>query len=171
MVKQHQEADRAALGDAGELAINGPLARCIDAIHGRLGVRGQVVLAQLPLTITVCLVVAAAALFTPDTLASDMFRTALLAHAAIFAACLAVPWERLPPGASAVIAVLDCVAVGFTREAGGAAFTVLSLLLVFPVLWLSVRRHRHMLFLAIGGWCSAPYSPPQLPARPRLRRR
>jgi len=151
MVKQHQEADRAALGDAGELAINGPLARCIDAIHGRLGVRGQVVLAQLPLTITVCLVVAAAALFSPDTLASNMFRTALLAHAAILTACLAVPWERLPPGASAVIAVLDCVAIGFTREAGGAAFNVLSLLLAFPVLWLSVRRRRHMLFLAIVG--------------------
>jgi signal transduction histidine kinase len=150
-MKQHQESDRAAPGNAGELAINGPLADRIDALHGRLGVRGRVVLAQLPLTITVCLVVAAAALFSPATLASDMFRAALLAHAAIFAACLAVPWEKLPPGASAVIAILDCVAIGFTREAGGAAFNVLSLLLVFPVMWLSVRRHRHMLFLAVVG--------------------
>ncbi|MFF1252151.1 sensor histidine kinase [Pseudarthrobacter sp. NPDC058329] len=150
-MKQQQEPGIVGPGKGGELAINGPLADRIDALHGRLGVRGRVVLAQLPLTITVCLVVAAAAVFSPATLASDMFRTALLAHTAVFAACLAVPWERLPPGASAVIAVLDCVAIGFTREAGGTAFNVLSLLLVFPVIWLSVRRHRYMLFLAVVG--------------------
>ncbi|MGF9649681.1 HAMP domain-containing sensor histidine kinase [Pseudarthrobacter oxydans] len=151
MMKQRQELDRAALGSAGELAINGPLADRVDALYGRLGVRGRVVLAQLPLTITVCLVVAAAAAFSPASLASDMFRMALLAHTAIFAACLAVPWGRLPAGASAAIPVLDCIAVGFTREAGGPAFNVLSLLLVFPVIWLSVRRRRYMLFLAILG--------------------
>jgi signal transduction histidine kinase len=150
LLKQYQESD-AVTGGVGQLAINGPLARLIDALYRRLGVRGRVALAQLPLTLTVCLVVAAAALFSPATLASDMFRMALLAHLAIFAACLAVPWQRLPASASAVIAVLDCVAIGFTREAGGPAFNVLSILLVFPVVWLAVRRRRHMLFLAVVG--------------------
>lgn len=139
------------MADAGELAINGPLADRVDSLYGKLGVRGRVVLAQLPLTLTVCLVVAAAATFSPATLASDMFRLALLAHTAIFAACLAIPWARLPVGASAAIPILDCIAIGFTREAGGPAFNVLSLLLVFPVVWLSVRRRPHMLFLAIFG--------------------
>ncbi len=139
------------MADAGGLSIDGPIADRVDALYGTLAVRGRIVLAQLPLTLTVCLVVAAAAVFSPATLASDMFRLALLAHTVIFAACLAVPWARLPIGASAAIPILDCVAIGFTREAGGPAFNVLSLLLVFPVIWLSVRRRRHMFFLAILG--------------------
>lgn len=123
----------------------------LDGLFGRLGVRRRVVLSQLPLTVTVGLVAVATAVFSPDTLADDIFRLALLAHAAIFAACLAVPWDRLPSALIVVIPLLDCLAIGFTREAGGAAFNVLSLLLVFPVVWLSMQRRRYMVALAIAG--------------------
>lgn len=122
MVKLHRNVDMGAGCNAGENAGNRPAADRVDALYGRLGVGGQVVMAQLPLTVSLCLVVAAAAVFSPATLAGDMFRMALLAHAAIFAACPAIPWATLPAGASAAIPVLDCLAIGFTREAGGPAF-------------------------------------------------
>jgi signal transduction histidine kinase len=107
------------------------------------------VLTQFPLTLTVVLIVVAAGFFSPETLTDDRFRLALLAHAAIFAASLAVPWERLPPGASLVIPVLDCLAIGFTRQAGGPDFNILTLMFVFPVVWLSVGRHRIGVVLAV----------------------
>lgn len=106
-------------------------------------------MSQFPMTVTVILVAAAAAIFSPSTLADDRFRMALLAHLAIFGLCLAVPWGRLPAGAFTVIPVADCLAIGFTREAGGPSFSVLSLLLVFPVLWLSVGRDRVRVLLAV----------------------
>lgn len=121
----------------------------IDALFGGLGARGRVVLSQFPLTLTVVLVVVAAGFFSPATLMDERFRLALLAHAAIFAACVAIPWKRLPAGASMVIPVLDCIAVGFTRHAGGPTFNVLSLMLVFPVIWLSVGRRRIGVVLAV----------------------
>ena len=125
------------------------LADGIDRIFGRLGVRGRMVGSQLPLTVTMVLVVAAAAIFSPATLADGTFRIALLAHAALFALCAAVRWGRLHPEAFTLIPVLDCVAVGFTRQAGGPSFNVLSLMLVFPVIWLSASQYRHRVVLAV----------------------
>ncbi|MDR6506923.1 HAMP domain-containing sensor histidine kinase [Arthrobacter oryzae] len=106
-------------------------------------------MSQLPLSVTLFLVAIAAAIFSPATLADDGFRIALLAHVTLFGLCLAVPWGRLHPEAFTLIPVLDCVAIGFTRQAGGPSFNVLSLLLVFPVVWLSVSRHRHRVVLAV----------------------
>lgn len=123
----------------------------LDGLFGGLGVRSRVVVSQLPLTLSVGLVAAATAIFSPETLADGVFRLALLAHLAIFAVCVAVPWNRLPFPAFVVIPILDCLAIGFTREAGGPAFNVLSLLLVFPVIWLSAQRRRFMVVLAIAG--------------------
>ena len=120
----------------------------MDAFLGGLGRRGKVVMSQLPLSATVALVVAATAVFHPESLADAGFRAALLAHAALFGLSVAVPWNRLPAGAYAVIPVLDCVAIGFTRETGGSNFNVLSLLLVFPVTWLAVDRNRAGVVLA-----------------------
>jgi signal transduction histidine kinase len=122
----------------------------MDAFLGGLGRRGKVVMSQLPLSATVALVVAATAVFHPESLADAGFRAALLAHAALFGLSVAVPWNRLPAGAYAVIPVLDCVAIGFTRETGGSNFNVLSLLLVFPVTWLAVDRNRAGVVLAAG---------------------
>jgi len=127
------------------------LAGRLDAFFGGLGVRGRVVMSQLPLTVTVVLIVVAAALFSPETLADNAFRLALLAHSAIFAACVILPWDRLPSAAFTVIPFLDCLAIGFTRQAGGANFAVLSLLLVFPVVWLAIGRQRIRVVMAVVG--------------------
>ncbi|MDP9695779.1 UNVERIFIED_ORG: signal transduction histidine kinase [Arthrobacter globiformis] len=130
---------------------SGPdLADKVDAFFGSLGERGRVIIRQLPLSVTVLLVVAAAAIFHPETLADERFRFALLAHTALFGLSVGVPWGRLPRGAYAVIPVLDCLAVGFTRDAGGPNFSVLSLLLVFPVIWLSVDSNRSGVVLAVS---------------------
>ena len=125
------------------------LADGIDRLFGRLGVRGRVVVSQLPLSVTLFLVVVAAAIFSPATLEDGTFRIALLAHTTLLGLCLAVPWGRLHPEAFTLIPVLDCVAIGFTRQAGGPSFNILSLLLVFPVVWLSVSRLRYRVVLAV----------------------
>lgn len=123
----------------------------LDGLFGGLSPRNRVMACQLPVTLTIALVVAAAAIFSPRTLADSRFLTALLFHLAIAAACIAIPWGRLPAAAFAVIPLLDCLAIGFTREAGGTAFNVLSLALVFPVIWLSAQVRPFMAVLAIAG--------------------
>ncbi|WP_314193003.1 HAMP domain-containing sensor histidine kinase [uncultured Arthrobacter sp.] len=122
----------------------------VDALFGGLGDCGRVIVRQLPLSVTVLLVVAAAAVFHAETLADPRFRLALLAHTALFVLSVAVPWGRLPARTWVLIPALDCVAIGFTREAGGPSFSVLSLLLVFPVVWLSVDRNRAGVVLAVA---------------------
>jgi signal transduction histidine kinase len=123
----------------------------VDAFLGGLGARGRVVISQLPLTVTVVLLVVAAAVFSPVSLTDQRFQLALLAHVAIFGACVAIPWGRLPAGAFTLIPLLDCLAIGFTREAGGPNFNVWGLMLVFPVVWLSVGRQRSRVVLAVLG--------------------
>ncbi|RAX18565.1 sensor histidine kinase [Pseudarthrobacter sp. AG30] len=123
----------------------------LDGLFGGLSARQRVMASQLPVSLTVALVVVAAAVFSPWTLTDSRFLNALLFHLAIAAACVAVPWGRLPSGAFAVIPLLDCFAIGFTREAGGPPFSVLSLTLVFPVIWLSAQVRPYMPALAIAG--------------------
>jgi len=123
----------------------------LDGLFGGLSARKRVMASQLPVSLTVALVVVAAAMFSPWTLADSRFLNALLFHLAIAAACIALPWGRLPSGAFAVIPLLDCLAIGFTREAGGPSFSVLSLTLVFPVIWLSAQVRPYMAALAIAG--------------------
>lgn len=143
-----RERDVRTLPGAG----TGPASRLLDRASTFFGVGGRraVFARQAPLSVTVALVVIAAAAFYPDTLAARSFQISLLVHAALFVASIAAPWDRLPPGASAAVPVLDCVAIGFTREAGGPSFNALSLLLVFPVIWLSVDRYRTGVFLAVA---------------------
>ncbi|WP_308928959.1 HAMP domain-containing sensor histidine kinase [Arthrobacter sp. SLBN-112] len=123
----------------------------LDGLFGGLSARKRVMASQLPVTLTMALVVVAAAMFSPWTLTDSRFLAALLFHLAIAAACVAVPWGRLPGPAFAVIPLLDCLAIGLTREAGGPAFNVLSLMLVFPVIWLSAQVRPFMPALAIAG--------------------
>ncbi|MDQ0771035.1 signal transduction histidine kinase [Pseudarthrobacter defluvii] len=123
----------------------------LDGLFGGLSARKRVAASQLPVTLTILLVVIAAAIFSPETLASNLFQAALLFHLAIAAASAAIPWARLPAAAFAVIPMLDCVAIGFTREAGGPSFNVLSMMLVFPVIWLSAQVRPYMPVLAIAG--------------------
>ncbi|WP_371818211.1 sensor histidine kinase [Pseudarthrobacter sp. C4D7] len=138
----------------------------LDGLFGGLSARKRIVASQMPVTLTIALVVTAAAVFSPETLASTYFLAALLLHAAIAALCIAVPWARLPAGAFAVIPLLDCLAIAFTREAGGPAFNVLSMVLVFPVVWLSAQVRPYMPALAIAGTVLCTVVPPVVQGAP-----
>ena len=78
-------ADGAPLADDTPPADGAPLIEGIDRIFGGLGARGRVVLSQLPLSVTLFLIVVAALIFSPATLADGTFRLALLAQAIMFA--------------------------------------------------------------------------------------
>jgi signal transduction histidine kinase len=60
-----------------------------------------------------------------------------------------VPWRRVPERAVLIIPVLDCLAIGITREAADQYLAVLGFLLVFPVVWLAADRRRSGVLLAI----------------------
>ena len=114
-----------------------------------LGRRGRTVLFQLPLTGTMLLVMLLASVLHPDLKWSAAFVSSLAFHAVLLAACAAIPWDRLPERAVLAIPVLDCLAVGLSREAGDQYLSVLSFLLVFPVVWLSHGPRRGGVTLAV----------------------
>ena len=147
--EQQGTADRA--GRARMAPVQPVVSDRIDGLLEGLSIRKRVAASQLPVTATVALVVIATAIFSPKTFDDNLFVAALLFHLAIAAACFATPWGRLPAGAFAVIPLLDCLAIGFTREAGGPPFNVLSIMLVFPVIWLSVHDRPYMPVLAMAG--------------------
>ncbi|QSZ47996.1 PAS domain-containing sensor histidine kinase [Arthrobacter sp. D5-1] len=98
--------------------------------------RMRVVLSQLPLSVCVCLSAILVWLFFPATLENPYFLIFLLSQAFLLAACVIVPWHRLPFPSFLVIPVLDMVSIAFGREGGQEALTGLSVLVVLPVIWL-----------------------------------
>lgn len=70
-------------------------------------------------------------------------------HLLLLAACAVVPWGRLPAQSVLVIPVLDCVAIGVTREAADQYLAVLGFLLVFPVVWLASDGRRSGVLAAV----------------------
>lgn len=120
------------------------------------------VLFQLPLSVTMILVVILAEAFRPGLLQPGAFLYSLGAHLLLLAACALVPWERLPKRAWMIIPVLDCLAIGFTREAADEYLTVLGFLLVFPVIWLSLGRHRSGVLIAVAATILSAVLPPAI---------
>lgn len=151
MVTKEWQGTAEGAAHAGRAPVQPVVSDRLDGLFGGLSARKRVIASQLPVSMTILLVVLAAAIFSPETLVNNLFLAALLFHVAIAVACIATPWGRLPMGAFAVIPLLDCVAIGFTREAGGPAFSVLSMMLVFPVIWLSAQVRPYMPVLAISG--------------------
>ncbi|RAX47288.1 two-component sensor histidine kinase [Arthrobacter sp. AQ5-06] len=122
--------------------------------------RGRVVMCQLPLSVTMVLVIILTEVFHPGVLRPGPFLYSLPAHLVLLAACALVPWERLPDRAFAVIPFLDCLAIGFSRDAADSYLTVLAYLLVFPVVWLSIGRQRSGVIIAVLGTVLSALLPP-----------
>ncbi|MGA7205499.1 MAG: HAMP domain-containing sensor histidine kinase [Specibacter sp.] len=99
--------------------------------------RVKVILTQLPLSLTMMLMVIHAAGIYPEAFSNPVFVIGLWLHAVILVLCLAVPWDKLPHATFLVIPYLDFVAVGFTREGSLQYATSAGLLMLFPVFWLS----------------------------------
>jgi signal transduction histidine kinase len=121
----------------------------VERYFRTLGPRGLTVMFQLPLSVTVLLVSVLAMVLHPALEWSGPFLYSLGAHLILLGACALVPWGRLPGRAVLIIPILDCLAVGLSREAGDQYLTVLGFLLVFPVVWLSAGRHRSGVVIAI----------------------
>lgn len=98
--------------------------------------RGRVVLSQMPLAVTAGLTAVLMLMFFPETLANPLFIAFLVMQVLILALCYAVPWDRLPFASFLVIPYLDFVAISLGREGGQESLTGISLLAVFPVIWL-----------------------------------
>ncbi|BCW34458.1 two-component sensor histidine kinase [Arthrobacter sp. StoSoilA2] len=132
----------------------------LDDFFDRIGRRRAVVLCQLPVTLAMGLIVVFAILFSPETMTDTAFQLMLVVHLLMLVACLAVPWNRLPPGTFVLIPLVDFVVLALTREVGGPVLSVVTLLIAFPVIWLSLSASRTRLVLAIAGpFCGIIASP------------
>ena len=103
----------------------------------RLGTRSQVALCQLPLTLIVAALAVATPFAWPSLLQSPAYVAGVILHGILFAACLAVPWERLAHRPYLLIPVLDFAAIGLLRNGAMPLLPGLAVLVVFPVIWLS----------------------------------
>lgn len=96
----------------------------------------RVALSQTPLFVTTILTVFLVWAFFPETMDNPLFVAFLISQLGIMALCYVVPWERLPYTSFLVIPLLDFVSVALGREGAQESLTGLSLLAVFPVIWL-----------------------------------
>ena len=115
-----------------------------------LTMRLRVVLSQLPLSLTVVLVVVIGALFHRDLFGSPHFLLGLALNAVLLVLCFAVPWDRLPYGSFLIIPLLDFIPIGLMRHGAGTIITGVGLLTVFPVVWLAASGLLPRTLLAIA---------------------
>jgi two-component system, OmpR family, phosphate regulon sensor histidine kinase PhoR len=98
--------------------------------------RRRVALSQMPLSVTAGLTAVLVLVFFPERLADPLFITFLVMQCVILALCYAVPWERLPFPSFLLLPLLDFVSITLGREGGQVSLTGISLMAVFPVIWL-----------------------------------
>ncbi|WP_449372251.1 hypothetical protein [Arthrobacter psychrolactophilus] len=99
--------------------------------------RMRVLLTQVPLTLTVLLIVALGAAYDPMIMANLHFVIGLWMQAAALVICLVTPWDKPPRGTYLAIPYLDFIAVGFLRDGSAQHISAVGLLVLFPVFWLS----------------------------------
>ena len=96
----------------------------------------RVALSQMPLFVTTVLTAVLVAAFFPESMRNPLFVVFLISQLAIMVLCYAVPWERLPYTSFLVLPLLDFISIALGREGGQEGLTGISLLAVFPVIWL-----------------------------------
>jgi signal transduction histidine kinase len=113
------------------------LARKANRYFERLGPRAQVALCQLPLTLSIAVLMLTAPAAWPGLLNSPVFAAGLVLHGILFLSCFLSPWERLPPSACLVIPALDLLAIWLSRNGAAHILPGLALLAIFPIIWLA----------------------------------
>ncbi|QHK21711.1 PAS domain-containing sensor histidine kinase [Pseudarthrobacter psychrotolerans] len=96
----------------------------------------RVALSQTPLFVTTLLTAFLTWAFFPATMDNPLFVAFLVSQLAIMALCYLVPWDRLPYTSFLFIPLLDFVSIAMGREGGQESLAGISLLAVFPVIWL-----------------------------------
>lgn len=113
----------------------------------------RVALSQMPLFITMLLTVLLVWSFFPGTMDNPLFAAFVVSQLGIMGLCCVVPWERLPYTSFLVIPLLDFVSIGLGRQGGQESLAGISLLAVFPVIWLCASGYhpRAALWLSFLG--------------------
>ncbi|KTS06796.1 MULTISPECIES: sensor histidine kinase [Microbacterium] len=93
--------------------------------------------AQLPFVLAVVFLVGIAGLAQPSTLTAGVVVAGAVLSIIASVLALAVPWERLPRSWMMLVAVLDLLAVALIRAELLPTFPSVSVLAIFPVLWLA----------------------------------
>lgn len=96
----------------------------------------RVVLSQMPLFVTTIFTALLTWAFFPATMEHPLFIAFLVSQLVLMALCYLVPWDRLPYTSFLLIPLLDFVSIAVGREGGQESLTGISLLAVFPVIWL-----------------------------------
>ncbi len=113
----------------------------------------RVALSQTPLFITTLLTAFLMWAFFPGTMDNPLFMAFLGSQLAIMALCYLVPWDRLPYTSFLVIPLLDFVSIAVGREGGQESLTGISLLSVFPVIWLCASGYYPRVSLWLSFLC------------------
>lgn len=110
----------------------------------------RVVMSQAPLFITTLLTAFLMWAFFPGTMDNPLFVAFLASQLAIMALCYLVPWDRLPYTSFLAVPILDFASIALGREGGQESLTGLSLLAVFPVIWLCASGYYPRLSLCLS---------------------
>lgn len=97
----------------------------------------RAVLSQLPLALTTAVAVVFLLLIDPVLVWDRSFAAGVAGVAVLTAAAALVPWARLPGWCLWLIPLLDFIPIGAMVHGANTTLTGLSLLSVFPVLWLA----------------------------------
>lgn len=116
-------------------------------VYSTLRFRTRVGLCELPLALLVAVIAIIAMIVAPTLLANPLFLAGLLLHAALLATAFLAPWEKFREGSYVVIPLLDFVGIGLTRNGAAETLPGLSLLSLFPVIWLSASGMKPWLSL------------------------
>lgn len=101
-----------------------------------LSLTDRVAMSQLPLFMTTLLVVLVVWAYFPGTIENVLFQVFVLSQVALMALCYLMPWDRLPYTSFLIIPLLDFISISMGREGSQDSLTGISLLAIFPVIWL-----------------------------------
>ena len=118
--------------------------------HGRRSRFRVFIRAQLPLLLCVVFLAVSVAVFLPSAFTSAFFITGLALIAVASAAAVVLPWETTAASWMISIAVADILGVAFIRA---ELYNVagISVLVIFPVLWLAYGFRLTGAIVAVGG--------------------
>ncbi|WP_171041209.1 sensor histidine kinase [Sinomonas susongensis] len=115
----------------------------------RLRSTSRIALWQLPLVAAITIVAVSAPAPWNSESARPLVAAGFFLVCAAGAACLTVPWDRLPEQAALLIPIADLVSIGLIRNAGDGTLQGLGTLAVFPVIWIAVSMRSILWTLVI----------------------
>lgn len=125
-----------------------PLFQMQRARRGRLRVFMR---AQLPFLVGTLLVFTGLAVAVPDALSTPLVVIAALLILVASIAAVFVPWERFSPTWLIVVAIADIVAVALLRTELRALLPAVTMLAIFPILWIAYAFPPVAFIAAVGG--------------------